>query len=154
DRQLRHLVRLVDELIDISRITRDTIELRKDTVELAPVVQQSIEAFRPIAESAHQRMSVTLPEEPIRLHADPVRLAQVFGTLLGNACKYTDPGGSIALRAERDGDDVVVRVSDSGIGIPRESLGRVFDMFTQLDPSLERSQGGLGIGLTLVKRLV
>jgi PAS domain S-box-containing protein len=154
DRQLRHLVRLVDELIDISRITRDTIELRKATVELAPVVQQSIEACRPLAESAHQHVRVSLPEEPIRLHADPVRLAQVFGNLLGNACKYTGPGGSIALEAERDGRNVVVKVSDSGIGIPRESLDRVFEMFTQLDQSLERSQGGLGIGLTLVKRLV
>jgi PAS domain S-box-containing protein len=154
DRQLRHLVRLVDELIDINRITRDTIELRKDTVELAPVVQQSVEACRPMAESAHQRVEISLPDEPIRLHADPVRLAQVFGNLLGNACKYTGDGGSIALSAEREGDDVVVKVSDTGIGIPRDSLDRVFDMFTQLDQSLERSQGGLGIGLTLVKRLV
>ncbi|HEV8199616.1 MAG TPA: CHASE3 domain-containing protein [Candidatus Polarisedimenticolia bacterium] len=154
DRQLRHLVRLVDELIDISRITRDTIELRKDTVELAPVVQQSVEACRPIAESAHQSVSVHLPDEPIRLHADPVRLAQVFGNLLGNASKFTQPGGSIALEAEREGSDVIVKVRDTGIGIPRESLGRVFEMFTQLDQSLERSQGGLGIGLTLVKRLV
>ncbi|HET8948437.1 MAG TPA: ATP-binding protein, partial [Candidatus Polarisedimenticolia bacterium] len=154
DRQLRQLVRLVDELIDISRITRDTIELRKATVELAPVVQQSVEACRPLAESARQEVRVSLPEEPIRLHADPVRLAQVFGNLLGNASKYTAPGGSIALAAEREGSDVVVKVSDTGIGIPRESLGRVFEMFTQLDQSLERSQGGLGIGLTLVKRLV
>ena len=154
DRQLRHLVRLVDELIDISRITRDTIELRKDLVELAPVVQQSVEACRPLAESAHQEVKVSLPHEPIRLHADPVRLAQVFGNLLGNACKFTGPGGSIALSAAREGRDVVVKVTDSGIGIPRESLSRVFDMFTQLDQSLERTQGGLGIGLTLVKRLV
>ena len=154
DRQLRHLVRLVDELIDISRINRDTIELRKDTVELGPVVQQSVEACRPIAESAHQSVSVHLPDEPIRLHADPVRLAQVFGNLLGNASKFTQPGGSIALEAEREGSDVIVKVRDTGIGIPRESLGRVFEMFTQLDQSLERSQGGLGIGLTLVKRLV
>ncbi len=154
DRQFRHLVRLVDELIDISRITRDTIELRKATVELGPVVQQSVEACRPLAESAHQEVRVSLPEEPIRLHADPVRLAQVFGNLLGNASKFTGPGGSIALAAEREGSDVVVKVSDTGIGIPRESLDRVFEMFTQLDQSLERSQGGLGIGLTLVKRLV
>ena len=154
DRQLRHLVRLVDELIDINRIARDTIELRKAEVELAPVVQQSVESCRPLADSARQKVSVSLPEEPIRLHADPVRLAQVFGNLLGNACKFTGTGGSIALSAEREGGNVVVKVTDSGIGIPRESLDRVFDMFTQLDQSLERSQGGLGIGLTLVKRLV
>jgi len=154
DRQLKHLVRLVDELIDVSRITRDTIELRRATVALEDVVGQVVEACRPMVEAAQQRVSVTLPVPPIRLHADPVRLAQVFGNLLANASKYTGPGGSIALSAERRGDDVVVRVTDTGIGIPREELRRVFEMFTQLDQSLERSQGGLGIGLTLVKRLV
>jgi PAS domain S-box-containing protein len=154
DRQLSQLERLIDDLLDISRITRDRIELRKDYVELVSIIHQSLEACRQLVESARHEMSVTLPSEPIYLHADPVRLAQVFGNILNNACKYTEPCGHISLTAERLGSDVTVRIKDTGTGIPPDKLGNVFEMFTQMDRSLERTQGGLGIGLTLVKRLV
>jgi PAS domain S-box-containing protein len=154
ERQLGQLVRLVDDLIDVSRITRNKIELRKERVELASIIHQSVEACRHLAESARHDVSVTLPPQPIYLHADPVRLAQVFTNILNNACKYTEAGGNIWLTAERQGSDVLVTVKDTGVGIPTDQLGRVFEMFTQIDRTLERSQGGLGIGLTLVKRLV
>jgi PAS domain S-box-containing protein len=154
DRQLGHLVRLVDDLIDVSRITRDKIELRRERVELASIIHQAVEACRPLAETAKHEVTVTLPPQPIHLHADPVRLAQVFSNILNNACKYTEPGGKIWLTAERSASDVVVMVKDTGLGIPPDKLGSVFEMFTQVDRTLERSQGGLGIGLTLVKRLV
>jgi len=154
ERQLGHLERLIDDLLDVSRITRDKIDLRKDYVELASVIHQSVEASRPLAESAHHDMSVTLPPEPIYLHADPVRLGQVFSNILNNACKYTEPEGRISLTAERQGSDAMIRIQDSGIGIPPGKLGSIFEMFAQTDRGFERSQGGLGIGLWLVKRLV
>ncbi len=154
ERQLRQMVRLVDDLLDVSRVTHNRLELRTETVALATVVHQAVETNRPLAESARLEVLVTLPPGPIYLQADPVRLAQVFGNLLANACKYTEPGGRIELTAERDGDDVLVKVKDSGIGIPADKLTSIFEMFMQVDRSLERAQGGLGIGLTLVKRLV
>jgi PAS domain S-box-containing protein len=154
ERQLGQMVRLVDDLLDVSRITRGKLEVRKERVELASVIHQSVEVCRPLAEYAKHELNVSLPPEAIYLYADPVRLAQVFGNLLNNACKYTDPGGRIGLTAERLSNDVVVNVKDTGVGIPPDKLGSVFEMFTQIDRSLERSQGGLGIGLTLVKRLV
>jgi two-component system CheB/CheR fusion protein len=154
ERQLGQMVRLVDDLLDLSRISRSKLELRKERVELASVIHQSVEACRPLAERAQHELNVSLPPEPVYLHADPVRLAQVFGNLLTNACKYTEPGGRIWLTAERQGSDVVVNVKDTGLGIPSDKLASIFEMFTQIDRSLERSQGGLGIGLTLVKRLV
>jgi PAS domain S-box-containing protein len=154
ERQLGQLVRLVDDLIDVGRITRNKIELRKECIELASVIHQSVEACRPLAECANLQVSVTLPPEPIYLYADPVRLAQVFSNILNNACKYTEPGGRISLSAERQGSDVAVTVKDTGMGIPPDKLESVFEMFTQIDRTLERSQGGLGIGLTLAKRLV
>jgi two-component system, chemotaxis family, CheB/CheR fusion protein len=154
ERQLGQMVRLVDDLLDVNRITRGKLELRKERVELAPVIYQSVEACRPLVERAKHELHVSLPTEPVYLHADPVRLAQVFGNLLTNACKYTDPGGRIWLTAERQGSEVVVNVKDTGLGIPPDKLASIFEMFTQVDRSLERSQGGLGIGLTLVKRLV
>jgi CheY-like chemotaxis protein len=147
-------VRLVDDLLDMSRITRNKLELRKERVELASVIHAAVDMCRPLAQAAKHEITVTLPPEPIYLDADPVRLSQVFSNLLNNACKYTEPGGHITVTGELHGSDVVVRVSDNGIGIPPDMLGRVFDMFTQVDRSLERSQDGLGIGLTLVKRLV
>ncbi len=153
-RQLDHLVRLVDDLLDISRITRDRIELRKERVELASIVYQSVEVCRPLAESANHRITINLPHEPIYLHADPVRLTQVFSNLLNNACKYTEPEGNISLTAGRRDGDVEVIVKDSGVGISPDKLRSVFEMFSQVDQTLERSQGGLGIGLTLVRRLV
>ena len=154
DRQLGHLVQLVDDLLDMSRITRNRLHLRKRRVELQSVIQQALDVALPMAESFDHELHVELPSDPVFLNADPVRLAQVIGNLLTNACKYTDPGGHIWLVAELQEDDVVVRVRDTGIGIPRNKLASIFEMFKQLPAARDRSQGGLGIGLTLVKRLV
>jgi PAS domain S-box-containing protein len=154
ERQLGQLVRLVDDLLDLSRITHNRIELRKERVELASVLYQAIEASRPLAESAGHDMEVTLLANPIYVHGDPVRLTQIFGNLLNNSCKYTPPGGKVSVTARQEGSEVVVTVADTGAGIPPDKLSSIFEMFTQIDGSLERSQGGLGIGLTLAKRLV
>jgi PAS domain S-box-containing protein len=154
ERQLGHLVRLVDDLLDLSRITHNRLELRRSRVELASLIQQAVEASRPLADAAGHELKVELPAEPIYLHVDPVRMAQVFGNLLNNSCKYTSPGGKISVTAQRSGSDVAVAFKDTGSGIPADKLEGIFDMFTQLDRSLEQSKGGLGIGLTLVKRLV
>ena len=154
DRQIGQMVRLVDDLLDISRITRDMVRLRKDRVELASIIHHAVEMCRPQIQNAEHEITVKLPPEPIYVHADSVRLAQVISNLLYNACKFTEPKGHIWLVVERQGGDVVVSVKDNGIGIPGDMLLKVFEMFTQIDSSLERSQGGLGIGLTLVKRLV
>jgi two-component system CheB/CheR fusion protein len=154
DRQLDQMVRLVDDLIDVSRITRDKVELRRQPVELERIVYNAVEAARPLIESANQQLEVVLPAKPVYLNADPARLTQVFGNLLHNANKFTRRGGRISISAESVGPEAVVRVKDDGIGIPGEDLARVFDMFTQVAPSADRAEGGLGIGLTLVKRLV
>jgi signal transduction histidine kinase len=154
ERQLQHMIRLVDDLLDISRVTLGRIPLRKEQVELAAVFQQAIETSRPVIESARHQLKVTLPPQRIWLDGDPTRVTQVFSNLLNNAAKYTKDGGQIWLTAEQEGEEVVVRVRDNGIGIPTEMLSRIFEMFTQVDGSLERSHGGLGIGLTLVKSLV
>jgi PAS domain S-box-containing protein len=154
ERQLEQLVRLVDDLLDLSRITHNRIDLRKRPVDLASVLRQARLAAQPLADAARHTIEVTVPSEPIYLHADPVRLTQVFGNLLNNSCKYTPPGGTIRVSAQRDDQSAVVTVTDTGIGIPRDKLASIFDMFSQVDQSLEQSQGGLGIGLTLVKRLV
>jgi PAS domain S-box-containing protein len=154
ERQLTQLVRLVDDLLDVSRITRGKVELRKEWIELAAVVQSAVETSRPLIEASGHELTVTLPPESIHLDADLTRLAQVFSNLLNNAAKFTEQGGHIWLTAERHGGEVVVKVRDTGLGIPVEMLPKIFEMFTQVDRSLERSQGGLGIGLTLVKRLV
>lgn len=154
DRQVRHLVRLVDDLLDVSRISSGKISLRKDRVSLALIVTNAVEASRPLIESESHQLTVTLPPQPVYLDADLTRLAQVLQNLLNNAAKYTMPGGKIGLHAEFDGKSVAIRVVDSGIGIPHDMLPRVFDLFTQVDRSIERSSGGLGIGLTLVQRLV
>jgi PAS domain S-box-containing protein len=154
ERQLGHMVRLVDDLLDLSRITRDKLELRPARVELASVLHQALEACRPLAERHQQRIELVLPEEPVVLDADSVRLVQVFCNLVDNACKYSPPGGTIAITAARAGDEARVTVRDTGIGIPADKLEAVFDMFSQVDTTLERSRGGLGIGLTLVRRLV
>ena len=154
ERQLHQMVRLVDDLLDLSRITHDRLELRTSEVELAAVVKQAIEVVRPHIEAANQELRVVLPEEPVYLNADPARLAQVFGNLLNNSSKYTNAHGAISVTAELVDSEVVVSVKDNGAGIPFNKLRDVFDMFTQVDQWSERSQGGLGIGLTLVKRLV
>jgi PAS domain S-box-containing protein len=154
DRQVQQMVHLIDDLLDLSRISRGKIELRKERVDLAEVLKSALETSRPVIDEYGHKLIVNLPAEPIPLDADLVRLAQVFLNLLNNAAKYTDRGGTIWLSAEREGETVLVRVRDNGVGIPATMLPRIFEMFTQVDRSLERAQGGLGIGLTLVRRLV
>jgi PAS domain S-box-containing protein len=151
---LDQMVRLVDDLLDMSRITTGKLQVRKERVELAAVVRAAVEAIRPLVDEQRHELSVTLPAASILLDADPTRLAQVFSNLLNNAAKYSESGGRIALAAERQGNEVVVRVTDTGIGIVAEDLPRIFEMFTQVDMEIERSRGGLGIGLALVKGLV
>jgi signal transduction histidine kinase/ActR/RegA family two-component response regulator len=154
ERQVRQMVRLVDDLMDVSRITRGKIELRRERTELAAVLECAVETARPVIEASGHELTMTLPPEPVSLDADLNRLAQVFANLLNNAAKYTEPAGQIRLTAETQGSEVVVKVRDTGIGISGEMLPRVFDIFTQGDRSLERAQGGLGIGLSLVRGLV
>jgi len=154
DRQLQHLIRLVDDLLDISRILRGRVELRKEPVQLASVIARAIETAHPVLDAQGHELHTKLPPEPIWLSADPIRLAQVIANLLNNAAKYTSKAGQIWLMAERQDQEVEIRVRDTGIGIAPELLPQVFDLFVQADRSIERSQGGLGIGLTLVKKLV
>jgi CheY-like chemotaxis protein len=154
ERQLEQLVRLVDDLLDLNRITHNRIELRRMEVELEPLVRQAVEGALPLAESASHEIRVVAPRDPIFLVADPARVVQVFGNLLNNSCKYTPPGGVISVTIERRGERAEVKVRDSGSGIPADKLGGIFEMFAQVDSSLGQSQGGLGIGLSLVKRLV
>jgi CheY-like chemotaxis protein/two-component sensor histidine kinase len=153
DRQVGQMARLVDDLLDMSRITRGKIELRRQRVELRSIVEQAVDAVRASYLNLHHELTVTQPSEPIYLDADPARIAQIIGNLLNNAGKFTDRGGVIALSVARSGDQVVITVRDNGIGIDPDDLPRVFDMFAQVDTSLERSRDGLGIGLTLVKTL-
>jgi len=153
-RQIRHLSRLVDDLLDVSRLTRGRIELRKREEELRPIVEGAVETTRPVLEQKGHRITVTLPEEPIYLEADATRIEQVLANLLHNAAKFSDPGGRIELSVDTDGPHVVLRVRDGGQGIEPELLPRIFDLFVQEDRSLARSHGGLGIGLTLVRSLV
>lgn len=154
ERQVRHLVRLVDDLMEVSRITRGRIELRKEKVDIAEVIHSAIETSRPLIDEAGHRLDVELPPEPLQLEADPVRLAQVITNLLNNAAKYTDKGGRIWLAARREGPSAVISVRDNGRGIPATMLPRVFDLFAQASGGYNRAQGGLGIGLTLVRSLV
>jgi PAS domain S-box-containing protein len=154
ERQLGHMVRLIDDLLDVSRISRNKMELRRTRVLLADVVSSAVETVRPAVDEAGHELTVSLPPEPVHLDADLTRLAQVFANLLSNSAKYTPHGGHIGLSAGRRGEDVIVSVRDDGIGIPAESLRSIFDMFSQVDRSIERSTGGLGIGLALVKGLV
>ncbi|HKP82754.1 MAG TPA: PAS domain S-box protein [Pyrinomonadaceae bacterium] len=153
ERQLVQMVRLVDDLLDLNRITHDRLELRRSEVELSSVIQQAIEVARPLIDTAGQSLSVDLPDEPIYLNADRARLAQLFGNLLNNSSKYTSSEGTISLTAKRLDGEVLVTVKDNGAGIPQDKLDSIFDMFMQVDRTSEQSQAGLGIGLTLVKRL-
>jgi PAS domain S-box-containing protein len=153
ERQLGQLVRLVDDLLDASRISRGKLELRKERVELESAVRIAVEACRPLLEGRRHELTVNLPSERIRLDADPARVAQILGNILNNACKYTEPGGSISLVAERQADHIVLSVKDNGIGIPPDMIPHIFGMFTQLDESKERAEGGLGIGLAVAKQL-
>jgi PAS domain S-box-containing protein len=154
DRQLSHMVRLIDDLLDISRVSQNKMELRRSRVLLKDVISSAVETARPAIEEAGHEFTISLPPEPVYLDADLTRLAQVFSNLLNNSAKYTERGGRILLSAERRVGEVSVSVRDTGLGIPANDLPRIFDMFSQVDRSVERSTGGLGIGLALVKGLV
>jgi signal transduction histidine kinase/DNA-binding response OmpR family regulator len=152
ERQVGHLVRLVDDLLEVSRISRGTFQLRRERVEVAAVVRNAIETSEPLLRAASHELSVALPEEPLFVEGDPTRLTQIFANLLNNSAKYTPAGGHIGIRAARDGDAVVISVTDDGIGITPEALPRIFEMFTRGGSTIG-DQGGLGIGLALVKKL-
>lgn len=154
ERQVQHMVRLVDDLLDVARIGRNKLEPRKEWVEVEAVVKRAVETSRPLIDEARHTLQVSLPPEPVAIHADPVRLVQALSNLLNNAAKYSEPGGRIWLSAEKHKADLLLRVRDTGIGIRSEDLPHIFRMSVQVDRSLEYSQGGLGIGLTLVQRLV
>ena len=158
ERQVGHLVRLVDDLLDVSRISRDRLELRKQTITLASVVDAALETSRPMVERYGHTLSIVLPAAPVHLHGDLVRLAQVLTNLMTNAAKYTEPGGRIGLAAEVVAEagtrTVVMKITDDGTGIPAEKLPHLFDLFFQIDSSFTREGGGLGVGLALVRRLV
>jgi signal transduction histidine kinase/ActR/RegA family two-component response regulator len=154
DRQTGLMARLLDDLLDVGRIARDKLELRTSRVDVGTLIREAADMNRPLVEEFGHSLTVVVPSEPMYLNADPVRLTQVLSNVLNNACRYTPSGGRIDVTAEPIGSDAVVRVRDTGIGIPRDRLVNIFDMFSQVDRSLERSQRGLGIGLHLVKRLV
>jgi signal transduction histidine kinase/CheY-like chemotaxis protein len=154
DRQVHHMVRLIDDLMEVSRITRGKIGLVKAPVALAEIVENAVETSRPLIDQAHHTLTVTLPDTPLVLDADRVRLTQVFANMLNNAARYTDSGGQIRLEARREGDWAIVTLRDTGIGMSAGQIDQVFEMFTQVNRATDRSQGGLGIGLTMVRHLV
>ncbi|HEV8362303.1 MAG TPA: ATP-binding protein [Gemmatimonadaceae bacterium] len=154
-RQIAHMVRLVDDLIDLSRVTRNVIQIRRENITLATVIAAAVETIRDSAECSEQKVTVTMPEEPVQLHADPVRLTQVFSNLLNNACKYTPKGGNISVTGQILDGWIVVRVRDNGIGIPPDKLSHVFGAFARVHGEVNHEQPpGLGIGLALVRRVV
>jgi signal transduction histidine kinase/FixJ family two-component response regulator len=154
DHQVRQMGQLVDELLEISRVTSGKVRLQKEPIDVGTIVAYAVETSRPPIEQQHHRLSIALPPGPVFVEADPIRMAQVLSNLLNNAAKYTEPGGQIRLGVSVEGAEVLFRVRDTGIGIPAEMLSQVFDLFTQVDHSLDHSQGGLGLGLTLVRSLV
>ncbi|MEP6778710.1 MAG: PAS domain-containing protein, partial [Gemmatimonadaceae bacterium] len=154
ERQLSQMVRLIDDLLDLSRLTTGRVELKRQSVDLAAVVQSAIESARPHIDAAGHEFHVDAPAENFSVNADATRLAQVFSNLLTNAAKFTPRGGKISLSVHREGNDVLVTVKDNGIGLEQKTLGHVFEMFTQVDSTLERTHGGLGIGLSLAKGIV
>ena len=154
ERQAGQLAHIVDDLMEVSRVTSGSIKLHLEHLDIRGIVEHAVESARPLIDQHTHELSVSLPPEPVWLHADAARLEQVAVNLLNNAAKYTDKGGHIWLSVERESDDAVLRIRDTGVGIARELLPRIFDLFTQADCSLDRSQGGLGIGLTVVQRLV
>jgi len=154
ERQVGHMVHLIDDLLDIARISSGKVELKKTLLTLQSAIAGSVEASMPAIDARNHALAVDVPERTLWLDADPTRLTQVLGNLLTNAAKYTPAGGHIALSARQDGDDVVISVADDGVGIPAESLPRVFDMFSQVGRNMAHAQGGLGIGLSLVRHLV
>jgi signal transduction histidine kinase/ActR/RegA family two-component response regulator len=154
ERQVGHLVRLVDDLMEVSRITRGKIELRIESVEIAAVIRSAVEASRPLIEEHRHQLAISLPAEPLVVDGDSLRLSQVLSNLLNNAARYMNPGGQIWIGAKQQEDEVVIQVRDAGVGIAAEMLPHIFNMFTQVDRSTRQAQGGLGIGLTLVRTLV
>jgi signal transduction histidine kinase len=154
DRQVRRLARLVDDLTDVSRISRGKLELQKRSIEISAVIAQAIETTDPTIKKRQHQLKVSVPERGLRVSADEHRLTQVMTNLLGNAAKYTDPGGTIDVVAGKEDDQVVVRIRDSGIGIRKEDLPRIFQRFVQEERALDRSEGGLGLGLSIVSSLV
>ncbi len=153
DRQVRHLLRLVDDLLDVSRITRGKLEIRPEPVEIAEAITKAVELASPLLEQHRHTLSVEVPRRGLVVEGDSVRLAQIVSNLLTNAAKYTEPGGHVRIRAARENESVVIRVADDGIGIPTELLPHVFELFVQAPQSIDRGIGGLGLGLTIVKRL-
>ena len=154
ERQVGVMVRLIDDLLDVSRITTDKLRVQPAPTTIRDVIESAVEVSRPMLDRAGIELAVELPADLVPLQADRVRLGQVFTNLLNNAAKFTEAGGRVTLAAAREGNEVVVRVRDTGVGIAPESLGRVFDLFAQVDRGTDRSAGGLGIGLALVKRVV
>ncbi|MDP1861731.1 MAG: ATP-binding protein [Gemmatimonadaceae bacterium] len=154
ERQVSQLKHLVDDLLEISRVTTGRLQLREERIDVSGIVERAVETVQPLIAQRRHELTLSLPLQPIWLHADAARMEQVVVNLLTNAAKYTVEGGHIWLTAQRDGDEMVLRVKDTGLGIASEFLPRIFDLFTQAERSLDRSEGGLGIGLCLVKRLV
>jgi CheY-like chemotaxis protein/two-component sensor histidine kinase len=154
ERQLGQLVRLIDDLLDVSRISSGKIVLKRERIAFQDIAAAALEASRPLIDVAGHSLTIDWPDEPVWLDADPTRLAQIFSNLLTNSAKYMRPGGQIRFSARRQDENVLISVLDTGMGIPADMLGLVFDMFTQINRTLDRSQGGLGIGLSLVKTLV
>jgi signal transduction histidine kinase len=154
ERQSKHLVRLVDDILDVARIGRGLLELRKERLDIATAIHQAVEAVESMVSARDQQLAVKLPNQPLPVEADLSRLVQIVANLLNNASKYTQPGGRIAVSVEREDGHAAIRVRDNGVGIPKEMLTRVFDLFTQVEGSQQYASGGMGIGLTLVQRLV
>jgi signal transduction histidine kinase len=154
ERQTAHMARLLDDLLDVSRITRGRLEVRRTRVALRSVLEAAVETARPAIDAGKHTLTVTQPDEPVEFDVDALRIAQVLANLLTNAAKYTGGPGTIRVAAGREGDDVAIRVADTGIGIAPEDLPRIFEMFAQVKPTLDRKEGGLGIGLALSKALV
>lgn len=154
DRQLCHMVRLIDDLLDVSRITRGALELRREIVSLNQCVETAIESSKPFIDRANHRLSVVCDSGPLMMEGDPARLSQVVSNLLINSAKYTPPGGTISLTVSKESEEAIIKVSDNGVGIPSDMLDAIFEMFGQVNRTLDRSTGGLGIGLALVKRFV
>ena len=154
ERQVDQLVRLIDDLMDVSRITRGMITLHREPIELTAVIARAVETTRPLIDAHHQELTVALPPRALRVEGDATRLAQVIGNVLHNASKYTPVGGRIRVQLHAEENEAVITVADNGIGIPAEMLGNIFDLFTQVNRALDRAHGGLGIGLALVRRIV
>jgi len=154
DRQLIHLVRLIDDLLDVSRVSQGKIELRKNTVRVDDIIRTAVESSRPLIDGAGHNLTIEMPNSGLWVDGDQVRLSQAISNLLNNAAKYTPQNGLIDLHVTRDGQEVAIRVTDNGVGIPSDMQSKVFQLFTQIDDHLQRSQGGLGIGLALVRQLV